>query len=214
MIKVLYTHISGQREESNLASYLQKLPKALQNKIAKYRRWQDAYASLFGKLLLQAGLSVPGLEHYKLQDLKYSLHKRPYLEGNIDFNISHSGSYVVCVISDECRAGIDIEEIKEINLEKFRRYWTLKEWEKILHAPHQYDQFYDYWTKKEALVKAMGEGLYVPLRQIKLNNKFGLLWGKCWYFYALPIATGYCTHLAIDKEVNASIHIEEVVFPE
>ena len=214
MIRVFYSHITHQRKDSEFEFYLNKVPAELKNKIVRYRRWQDAHASLFGKLLLQFGLNSSGFGSFKLTDIKYSSYYRPYFEGNIDFNISHSGAFVVCAISNECKVGVDIEEIKPIVVEDLRQQWTNKEWEQIVNAENQYNQFYNYWTKKEALLKALGEGLSVPLQQIEVSGKFGLLREERWYFKKLPIAKHYITHLASDKEIAKTITIEKIDFPE
>src|ERR1700722_16503737 len=99
---------------------LSRLPPELQQKVSAYRRWQDAYGSLFGKLLLKRALLQAGLSP-DLMGLRTTAYGRPYLEGygksypdggdrsypdggqdnmgRMDFNISHSGNRVVCILS-------------------------------------------------------------------------------------------------------------------
>ena len=87
---------------------LSRLPAAMQKKILAYRRWQDAYGGLFGKLLLEKALLEAG-HSTDLTDLRITEYGRPYVEGynevytksgpdnvgRMDFNISHSGNRVV-----------------------------------------------------------------------------------------------------------------------
>jgi 4'-phosphopantetheinyl transferase len=112
---------------------LSRLPPELQQKVSAYRRWQDAYGSLFGKLLLKRALLQAGLSP-DLTGLRMTSYGRPFLEGygksnpegcdrpypdgddrsypdgSADFNISHSGNRVVCILNTQGRVGIDLEE--------------------------------------------------------------------------------------------------------
>ena len=212
MIKILYTCISNQMNEHDFEFLLNKVASRFKEKLVAYKRWQYAYPSLLGKLLLQHGLATLNLDNYKIEDIRYSSYKRPYLEGGIDFNISHSGSYVVCGLSNKYKLGIDIEEIKSIKLDDFKDLWTEDEWKQILDATNSNYQFYNYWTKKEALLKASGEGLSIPLRQVNLKGNLGFLQKKCWYFREVPISKDYIMHLATDEEIHISINAEEICF--
>lgn len=84
-------------------------------------------------------------------------------DGLLDFNVSHSGAYALIALSGTRRVGIDIEARRE------RFDWRAVA--KSVLAPReiahleslaeglQRDAFYDAWTAKEALVKALGTGI-------------------------------------------------------
>ena len=85
----------------------------MQQILRKYRRWQDAHAYLYGKLLLKEAISQLGFDH-SLEFMQKTKYGKPYFKNNdFGFNISHSGEYIVCVIStdEKQNLGIDIEEI-------------------------------------------------------------------------------------------------------
>jgi 4'-phosphopantetheinyl transferase len=88
----------GQFPPSLLQALLDRLPVAMQQKILGYRRWQDAYGSLLGKLLLERAMKKAGLPG-DLKGLRESAYGRPHWADGPDFNISHSGNRVVCVLS-------------------------------------------------------------------------------------------------------------------
>ena len=87
---------------------------------------------------------------------------KPYIKNcdDIHFNISHSGDYAVCAISD-CEVGIDIQKIEKPNLQVAKRFFAKNEYEYIANQPDEKsksDAFYRIWTLKESFVKAIGVG--------------------------------------------------------
>ena len=71
------------------------------------------------------------------------------------FSISHSGSLVVCAVSDK-PLGVDVECIRKPPLRVAQRYFT--EEERMLSDADEI-VFWRVWTGKEALCKLSGEGL-------------------------------------------------------
>lgn len=84
MTRIFYSDISIARSDTEFKIYLDKLPESLKNKVLKFRRWQEAYASLFGKLILRAGLLNFGFSSFTFNDLQYTSCHRPFIEGDID----------------------------------------------------------------------------------------------------------------------------------
>lgn len=95
---------------------------------------------------------------------------KPYFENPEApfFNLSHSGSYVLCATAD-CEIGADIQEMRAADFTKAAEYAFCKEesdWVKQdLH------RFYQLWTGKEAYGKMTGEGLKAGLRQNLLEER-------------------------------------------
>jgi 4'-phosphopantetheinyl transferase len=96
----------------------------------------------------------------------YSDKGKPAVEGHPDmhFNISHSGDYVVCAVSNVL-TGIDIERIRKINFQVAKRYFSDGECNDLFSLPDelQLDYFFTLWTIKESYLKAIGEGLALNL---------------------------------------------------
>jgi len=170
MIKILYFTIEGQLEQSLWNSYLKKLPSNLQSNVTKYYRWQDQYSNLFGKLLLKHGLIEYGYGNDCLDLLNYNSFKKPFIDKKTYFNLSHSSEIVICAFSQKDEIGIDIEEIKPIEISEFDNIFTEEELNLIQKSIDPINTFYRFWTIKESVVKAIGKGLSLPLSEVVVSG--------------------------------------------
>lgn len=113
--------------------------------------------------------NVYHIENYEIE----TVNNKPKLKNNsLNFNISHSKEIILTGFSNS-EIGVDIEFIKEKNLEKFSKYFN-KEFSTL-------NDFYDFWTKYEA--------------EIKLQDKV-----KC--FKSLILEKNYYLTLASTKEIK------------
>src|SRR5690242_12056776 len=119
MIRIYFSSYSKKLSSSCFSSYLYLLPEELKQKILRYREWKDQHAALYGKLLLMKALAEAGFQS-DLLNLNYTKYGRPYIKHTPDFNISHAGSFVVCAIANQCSIGIDIEQIKSVDIGDFK----------------------------------------------------------------------------------------------
>lgn len=191
--------------------YLHQLPINMQEPILRFRDRRDAQRSLFGKLLLVKGLFLLGLSEHQLTDLNYTNYNRPYFSQYPDFNIAHSGEFVVCAISKTNKVGIDIEEVKPTVLNDFRYQFTGDEWTQISTSANMLHEFYTLWTQKEAIIKASGEGLSIPLKKIHIANGKAAWDNQELYLYPLEISPSYRSHLATDTE-SPEIDLQQLRF--
>jgi 4'-phosphopantetheinyl transferase len=85
----------------------------------------------------------------------------------ICFNLSHSHGLAVVAIGHEREVGIDVELIRtEFASEAIaKRYFSRKEIDELSTLPAELrtEAFFLCWTRKEAYIKAKGEGLQIPL---------------------------------------------------
>jgi 4'-phosphopantetheinyl transferase len=92
---------------------------------------------------------------------------------SIHFNLSHSHGMAVYVFSLEGEAGIDIEKIRpELDSEEIaKRYFSENEIRELqsLRLELRAEGFFLCWTRKEAYIKARGEGLGIPLRSFEVS---------------------------------------------
>jgi len=210
MIKVLVAENKAPfvRAQLDFLSYC--LPSPAMDKAKKYRRWQDAQAFLWGRYLLMEGLKSYGFEKHSLLDINYTKYNRPYLPIPLDFNISHSGDYILCAFSDH-NLGIDIEAIKPIEINDFTNCFTADELLKINNAPEKYIEFFKYWTIKESVIKADGKGLSIPLETIVISDEI-VIEENTWFIHKIDIDPGYQSHLATNVP-GQNISIERVSLP-
>ena len=100
---------------------------------------------------------------------------KPGLKGGWpgDFNLSHSGDRAVLAVSDEADVGIDLERMRPIeHLDLAKRYFHRNEVSAIAgprDVEAQRRAFFLIWTLKEAVVKAIGCGLSIPLDSFEVS---------------------------------------------
>ena len=105
----------------------------------------------------------------------YDFHGKPRVADvpNIKFNVSHSEGAAFHAVGRNHEIGADIERIRPLtNLEAIaRRYFCHAEYCDLLSTPaeQRLEAFFHCWTRKEAFVKAIGEGLSYPLNQFQVT---------------------------------------------
>jgi len=180
----------------------ERLPPKEQVRMNKYVRWQDRQAGVIGRLLLQQGLADFN-SMCTLDDIIFNTYNKPYFPNGPFFNISHSGKYVVCCIAD-IPVGIDIEEFKNIQIGNFESIFTSEEWRNILHYEQKNRVFYEYWTKKESVVKANGRGLNNSLHTIDVTQKMVNLDRDIWFLNTVEIDQDYYCCVALAKNIQSA----------
>lgn len=96
-------------------------------------------------------------------ELYYGEKGKPYLRDYpFYFNLSHSGSNVVCAFSRQ-EVGVDIQQYKRTDIVRLAERFFSAEEKKALKACHDRKElerlFYQLWTRKEAYGKLTGEGI-------------------------------------------------------
>jgi 4'-phosphopantetheinyl transferase len=211
MVKVFIIENGAPFDAVQLDHLSRCLPATVIESAKRYRRWQDVQAFLLGRYLLLEGLKRNGYENDLLPSIEYSAYKRPYLPIPLDFNISHSGSYVVCAFSTH-KVGIDIEEMHPVEINDFTHCFTTSELSEINNAPDKYHEFFRCWTIKEAVIKADGKGLSIPLETIVISDKIRVE-DTTWFIHKMNIAPGYAAHLATNEVLEQGITVERISLP-
>ena len=194
--------------EGALNNCLSTLPAFLGEKILRYRRWEDRQAVLVGKLLLREVLAKRGYAPDCLERLRFDSYGRPHLEENVDFNISHSGEFVLCAVASGGRVGVDVERVRDLDISQFHKYFSAESWQEITASENRPQSFFDHWTMRESVIKADGRGLSIPLKKLHVEEGAVALDGKNWFLKKLDLAPGYSCHLATDgknPEINMRI---------
>jgi 4'-phosphopantetheinyl transferase len=108
----------------------------------------------------------------------YSKKEKPalgpaYVSSGITFNISHSAGVALLAFARGKEIGVDVEQLRhDFDLEAIaRRFFSAHEQEQLsaLPAENRFDAFFRCWTRKEAYMKATGEGLSLPLHQFDVS---------------------------------------------
>lgn len=109
----------------------------------------------------------------------------------LDFNISHSGHCILVALASGRRVGVDVEEILH-GIETtsiMRDLFTNAEQASVavLSGEAREKAFYWYWTRKEALAKAIGTGLSAPLATLDVGSETL----RNWEVRTLSVGRGY-----------------------
>lgn len=211
-VLILYTHIKDWTYTEKYRTYLNQLPDFIQQQIDEYFCRKDKIRGILGKMLLLKGVKQLGnANKHSLNDLKYTEHNRPFLSSsNLDFNISHSNSLVVCALSKQVRLGIDVEFQNQANILNFKNLFSLTQWEALETTANPHQLFYQYWAQKEAISKADGSGLSSPFNQIEIHYNSASYNNKYWLLQSIDIDDQYSAWLATEREVNLLLY--EVFF--
>ena len=95
----------------------------------------------------------------------------------LQFNVSHSGAMALLAFARNRALGVDVEKIRE-NADQeaiARRFFSDHEQDQLAALPPAEKSlgFFRCWTRKEAYIKATGEGLSLPLHQFDVSLKPG-----------------------------------------
>lgn len=160
----------------------------------------DKKRCILAEVLLNKGLKYFNINDY---ELVYNENNKPYIkDSNIYFNISHSGNYVVVIISD-IEIGIDIQKIQDLKLNIAERFFHKNEYKKIIDEKDinkQTELFYIYWTMKEAYTKAIGKGLAIPLNSFDVTDS-----NFDYYFQEIEIDDNYKCFVCSENELDIEI---------
>jgi 4'-phosphopantetheinyl transferase len=109
---------------------------------------------------------------------RYSAYGKPELAEEfsgtgIQFNLSHSGQIGLLALGCGRSLGVDIERVRtEVAVDQIaRRFFSPHEVDVLLSLPEPLREgaFFNCWTRKEAYIKAWGEGLSMPLDQFDVT---------------------------------------------
>lgn len=109
----------------------------------------------------------------------YGNNGKPFLANNdtLQFNLSHSGNMALYAFAYNRNIGIDLEWIQQdIAIEEVaNRFFSEPEIVSMqqLAEPKRNELFFQYWTRKEALIKATGVGLSFPVETLDVSGVNG-----------------------------------------
>jgi 4'-phosphopantetheinyl transferase len=152
-------------------------------------------------------------------DLSFSYGEKgkPFLaenqQGSINFNLAHSHGMALYAFSHDRELGVDLEFVKdELADEQIaKRFFSTTEVEALQRVPAELSRqaFFNCWTRKEAYIKARGEGLSMPLNEFDvslapgepaalLRNHKDAAEVTRWSMKSVPMETGYVAALVVE----------------
>ncbi|MSP14414.1 MAG: 4'-phosphopantetheinyl transferase superfamily protein [Chloroflexi bacterium] len=190
-----------------------------------FQRDREAFILARGFLRLILGVYLDMAPHEL--HFGYAAYGKPFLvagqgaaDSALTFNISHSHGLMLLAVTLERQVGVDVEFIRTDfdSQELSARFFAAAECAFLRSLPPaaQAEAFFAIWTRKEAYIKARGEGLSCPLdsfdvtppdrdwgRKILLQEKMGFKNGAStpvWLVQEVALESGYKAALASEGE--------------
>jgi 4'-phosphopantetheinyl transferase len=141
-----------------------------------------------------------------------SANGKPFIAGsnsqNLHFNVSHSGNWIMIGIANT-ELGVDVEQVKP----KFEYHDILAlnfSADEITYiTQHQsIERFFLLWTRKEAFLKATGQGLnnnlvdFSCLDGLKTADSHLVATTKNWFINSFKLQEGYPASITVSPEIK------------
>jgi 4'-phosphopantetheinyl transferase len=169
-----------QTTESSLARCLAWLDAGEKERAGRFHFDEHRQAFILGRGVLRAllgrFLEAPAAEI----QFVYGPKGKPALANSsspLRFNVSNTGRLAVYAFTEDCELGIDVERIHPIpQMEDIAaRFFSAAEAAELSELPEsdRPQAFFNCWTRKEAYIKAVGDGLSVPLDSFRVTLRPG-----------------------------------------
>ncbi|MCW8900048.1 MAG: 4'-phosphopantetheinyl transferase superfamily protein [Gammaproteobacteria bacterium] len=216
-VSILYYKVTPERISSAqlseqiaawIADGLEELPPGKQLRINKLHQQNDRVLSLAGLRLLKIAMAEFSNVPFSLSQVQFPEQAKPFIQSHIDFNISHSGDIVCCIVSDSTKVGIDIEVQRDVKAATINKYLTeTTHLFKARNPEKNKQEFFTLWTKYEAIIKAANHGSIFNMHDIQLENNGGHYQNQFWYTYPVDIVSGednkeYTCHIACSEDIT------------
>lgn len=160
----------------------------------------------------------------KSVELSYGPHGKPALapefsHEDLRFNTSHSEDVAVYALSQGRDIGVDVEAVRLIpdSDDIATHCFSTRENEAYrgLDAGDKIEGFFNCWTRKEAFIKALGDGLYYPLDSFDVSLepgdptkmlRMGSICGyhRGWQLYSFTPVSGYVGAVVIESPARSA----------
>lgn len=155
---------------------------------------------------------------------------RPHLSRDVDapmldFSLTHTDGAVGVAVTANARIGLDLERLRPVTASRFRRAFSTAEWYAISGAEDANAELLRIWTRKEALLKAIGVGIRRPLAEVlagavqrdgklQLCAEAGLdaerRWWSVFTLDAIPGCVAACAVGSLEPDVTRpTVHVVE-----
>ncbi len=130
---------------------------------ARFRLVADAHRHVIGRGIARLALARLGQCEPAGIALRVSAEGKLFLDDGPSFNIAHSGNDVLIGLAATGRLGVDVEAVRALDdlFGVARASFVASEVEALMQRPdaEQLRHFYRTWSRKEAMLKALGVGI-------------------------------------------------------
>lgn len=159
-LRCFYCDVRELPDPKEAPELLKRLPwQERREKTLRFLRESDRRRSLGAGLLAEEALRRFGAVDLTIEKGEQG---KPFLPAHpeLHFNLSHSGDFAVCAVSDQ-KVGIDTEEPQDYRENVARRFYTADEKRSIESSTDPDYRYVNIWVKKESYLKLLGCGLTI-----------------------------------------------------
>jgi 4'-phosphopantetheinyl transferase len=143
------------------------------DRLARFRRPADRARYLAAHALVRLVLAGDGASAARLafdRSCRCGVpHGKPVLPGGPGFSLSHAGDLVGVAVRPNGVVGLDVEQVRDVADLAALVEHVHSPIERAREAVPDRTAFFRTWTRKEALLKATGDGLAAPMTAITLT---------------------------------------------
>jgi 4'-phosphopantetheinyl transferase len=221
-------------DEYLLAQYRSLMSEQEHNKEQSFRFEKDRHSYMLTRALVRIVLSQFATIAAKDWIFKTNLYGRPEISNDdpsikeIVFNISHTKGLIILGVTHGNALGVDVENVlhRKAPIEIAKNFFSRKEIEDILSLPEgrQQKRFFQYWTLKEAYIKARGVGLSIPLDQFTVHihdtQRLRMSMDSCldeapdrWRLWQYQLSSKYLIAVCADSalDIDTQIILKKIV---
>lgn len=167
-MNIYYFNITPLRNKIMFQKAYEKISNDRKEKVISYKQTDDKLRCVGAGLLIEYIRELYNIKSNIVMD-KYG---KIYFEDNtVNFNISHSGNFVVLAVSEN-PIGIDIQRIRADKHRVAEKNFLPAECDFINEGNNEaelMERFCQVWTVKEAYLKKIGIGLRKPLKSFEVD---------------------------------------------
>jgi len=162
-MQIIFAELTPEYKIENDA-LMKLLPDERRAELARFKFVIDSKLSMYAELLVR--YQACRILELNNEDIVFEKGEngKPYIQNNpkFQFNISHTRNAIAVAFSDG-EIGVDIERLSSADFKIAKRFFAPCEQDYIFSSEYPERAFYEVWTKKEAYIKYIGDGLTIPL---------------------------------------------------
>jgi 4'-phosphopantetheinyl transferase len=200
---------------SCLSRYFSCLSEDERDRAMRFHFEEHRRGFIVGRAFLRTILAhYSGIDRYQMR-FEYGSYGKPSIAGlgtspQLFFNLTHSCRLALLAVTREAQIGIDVEYVRAVDDGIPERFFSHSEVAALRALPEhlQREAFFNCWTRKEAYIKARGNGLSLALDEFDvslvpgvpaaiLDIRDGMEESSAWTIEHLAPAEGYIGAVAI-----------------
>lgn len=177
-VDIWYAFPGAIRNPELLDGYKEILSADEMTRYARYRFDRDRHLHLVAWALVRTTLSRYADVAPETWMFRTNEYGRPEVSGPdgappLRFNLSHTRGLAACIVAEEIDVGVDVEDRRRFahGPDIARRFFSAREVADFegVAAERRQETFFEYWTLKEAYIKAVGVGISLGLDRFSFD---------------------------------------------